>query len=182
MMASFAGPRIDGVPSENVINQGDVQYMLISPSSGRNNQGMEISADWGTPTGITGTVLGQSGPSQPALAPNVQHHVVATYDKTNTSGGANPGGTMALYLDGVNILPGGSERQRQQTPSPRASTRTTSTTRTTGLAVRVGTTRSSTGPTTSSASTIGALTQAEVTANFARVPCRCPSPQQRHLH
>jgi hypothetical protein len=105
-IGGFAGPRIDGVPSEGVINQGDVQYMLISPSSGRNNQGIEISADYGIPGTLVGQVLGQSGPAQPALPPNLQHHVVATYDKNNTSSGANPGGTMALYLNGVNVLPG----------------------------------------------------------------------------
>lgn len=105
-IGSFAGPRIDGVPSEDVVNQGDVQYTLISPSSGRNQQGMEISADYGVPGTLVGQVLGQGAPAAPALPPNVQHHVVAVWDKNNLNGGLNPGGTMSLFLNGVNILPG----------------------------------------------------------------------------
>jgi hypothetical protein len=102
-IGDFAGPRSDGAPSENVINEGTVTYMLITPSSGRNSNGAEISNDVGSPTGlIGGGVLGLNS----TLATNVQHHMVATYDKTNTNGGANPGGTMALYVNGLNVLPG----------------------------------------------------------------------------
>jgi hypothetical protein len=104
-IGDFAGPLSNGQPSENVTNNGNVSYMLICANSGRLNDGIEISNDVGLATGfVGGNVLGLGAPASPALAPGVQHHVVATYDKTNTSAG--PGGTMALYLNGVNILPG----------------------------------------------------------------------------
>ena len=46
-------------------------------------------------------------PPPPALPIGVQHHVVAVWDKNDTDGGVNPGGTMHLYLNGAEILPGG---------------------------------------------------------------------------
>jgi hypothetical protein len=35
-----------------------------------------------------------------------QRHVVAVYDKNDTNGGGNPGGTMRLYLQGVQVATG----------------------------------------------------------------------------
>jgi hypothetical protein len=101
-LGGFSGPLAAG-SSEGVTNNGAVSYLFITPSSGRNNQGIELSNNAG---GLGENVLGMTAAAAPALAPSVQHHVVGVWDKNNTNGGANPGGTMALYLNGVNILPG----------------------------------------------------------------------------
>ena len=53
----------------------------------------------------TETTYGLGGPTAPALPIGVQHHVVGVWDKNDTDGGANPGGTMHLYLNGAEILP-----------------------------------------------------------------------------
>jgi hypothetical protein len=100
-IGDFSGPLTDGTPSENMPNEGNVSYMLITPNSGRNTNGIEISSDVGSPGGfVGGNLLGLNVP----VPANVQQHVVAVYDKNNTAAG--PGGTMALYLNGVNVLPG----------------------------------------------------------------------------
>ncbi len=101
-LGDFAGP-LAGGGGEDANNQGDVNYMLITPNSGRLNNGVEMSNNT---TGVVENTFGQGG-TNPALAPGVQHHVVAVYDKNNTSGGANPGGTMSLFFNGVEIVPGG---------------------------------------------------------------------------
>lgn len=90
-----------GTGAEDVSSDGlGGDYMLISPNSGRATNGLEITnhvAAGAEPN------LGLTGP----FPLNVQQHVVAVYDKNNTNAGANPGGTMSLYLNGVAILPGG---------------------------------------------------------------------------
>jgi hypothetical protein len=101
-IGGFAGP-LSGGGSEGVTNNGAVSYMLVTPSSGRRNQGIEISNNSG---GLGENTLGLSAAAMPALPPLVQHHVVGVWDKNDTSGGTNPGGTMHLYLNGVEVLPG----------------------------------------------------------------------------
>ncbi len=75
-------------------------YLLMTPNSGRTSNGLEMTNH--VATGAEPT-LGLTGP----FPLGVQQHVVAVYDKNNTSSGANPGGTMSLYLNGAAILPGG---------------------------------------------------------------------------
>lgn len=112
-IGGFAGPLALG-GSEGVTNNGAVNYMLVTASSGRNNQGAEISNNVGAGSTdppllapIPGeNVLGKTAAAMPAVPVGVQQHIVAVWDKNNTNGGANPGGTQALYLNGVNILPG----------------------------------------------------------------------------
>jgi hypothetical protein len=102
-IGGFAGPAAGG-GSEGVTNNGAVNYMLVTPNSGRRNQGVEISNNSGG-LGENTFGLGSAG-TPPALPNGVQHHVVGVWDKNDTSGGANPGGTMHLFLNGAEILPG----------------------------------------------------------------------------
>jgi hypothetical protein len=110
-LGDFAGPLAAG-GGENVNNGGDVNYISVSSNSGSFNQGVEMSNNYSPDrapggAGNTWTTFGLGGPTAPALPVGVQHHVVAVYDKNDTSGGANPGGTMHLFLNGVEVLPGG---------------------------------------------------------------------------
>jgi hypothetical protein len=110
-LGDFGGPLAAG-GSENVTNNGQVSYMLVSPNSGRNNNGLEMTNNYATPTTpITNTenMLGKTAAASPALAPGVQHHAVAVYDKNDTKGGVNLGGTMRLYLNGAEIVQGTTE-------------------------------------------------------------------------
>lgn len=75
-------------------------YMLITPNSGRAANGVEMTNHISTGNEPN---LGLNGP----FLVGTQQHVVAVYDKNNTSGGTNPGGTMSLYLNGVPVTVGG---------------------------------------------------------------------------
>jgi hypothetical protein len=112
-LGDFGGPLAAG-GSENAANNGDVNFIYVTSNSGRRNQGVEMSNNY-SPDGAPGGagniegVFGLSGPTAPALPVGVQHHVVGVWDKNDTSGGANLGGTMHLFLNGVEILPGGTD-------------------------------------------------------------------------
>jgi hypothetical protein len=92
---------------EDMSPAGDgAQYLLVTPNSGRGPAGMtnglEMSNhhDPAPPAGASiEPTLGTAGP----FPLNVQQHVVAVWDKNDTTLG--PGGTMRLYLnnDEVNI-------------------------------------------------------------------------------
>jgi hypothetical protein len=92
---------------EDMSPAGDgVQYMLVTPNSGRGPAGMtngiEMSNHHDPAPPAGGSIeptLGLAGP----FPLNVQQHVVAIWDKNDTTLG--PGGTMRLYLnnDEVNI-------------------------------------------------------------------------------
>lgn len=100
-LGDFAGPLAAG-GSEDVTNNGAVSYILITPNSGRAANGVEMTNNVG---GGVENMLGiNSGGDLPI---GVQHHVVAVYDKNNTNGGLNLGGTMNLYVDGASVVPGG---------------------------------------------------------------------------
>jgi hypothetical protein len=73
------------------------QYVLITPNSGRFNNGLEITNH--PASNAAEPSVGQAGP----FPVGVEQHVTAVYDHTNTSGGANPNGTMTLYRNGVLI-------------------------------------------------------------------------------
>lgn len=112
-IGGFAGPMPAG-GSEGLVNFGNVNYILVTPSSGRLNQGIEISNNKGdfeaaNPVngGLGENTFGLGGPAAPAVPINVQHHVVAVWDKNETA--TNPGGTQHLYFNGVEILPGGTD-------------------------------------------------------------------------
>lgn len=79
---------------EDTSNGGaNASYVLVTPNSGRHNNGLEIT----------------NHPASNAAEPNVgvagpfpvgaEQHVVAVYDHTDTTAGAN--GTMYLYLNGA---------------------------------------------------------------------------------
>jgi hypothetical protein len=105
-LGDFAGPLPAG-GSEDVTNNGAVNDIYVGANSGRRNQGLEISNNFATPGGgNTETTFGLSGPAVPALPNGIQHHVVATFDKNDTDGGTNPGGTMRLFFNGAEVLPG----------------------------------------------------------------------------
>jgi hypothetical protein len=117
-LGDFGGPLTDpaqpGVTGEDAANNGDVNFIYVTSNSGRRNQGVEISNNFspdGAPGGAGNTegVYGLSGPTPPALPVGVQHHVVGVWNKNDTSGGTNPGGTMHLFLNGAEILPGGTD-------------------------------------------------------------------------
>jgi hypothetical protein len=69
---------------------GGVNYMLISPNSGRFADGLEMTNH------IAGAEpnVGLTGP----FPVGTEQYVAAVYDKNNTAAG--PGGTMSLYLNG----------------------------------------------------------------------------------
>lgn len=101
-LGDFAGPDVNG-GGEDVINNNAVDFLFVTPSSGRNNRGLEMVSQ---ARGMAESMLGLNGPPPgPVLPINVEHHVVAVYDKTNEMNG-NQGGTMSLYLNGVAIVPG----------------------------------------------------------------------------
>jgi hypothetical protein len=78
---------------ENVSDGGGMtNYIQITPNSGRYNNGLEMTHHLSTGAEPS---AGITGPFPVAR----QQHVVAVYDKTNTTGG--PGGTMSLYLNGA---------------------------------------------------------------------------------
>jgi hypothetical protein len=109
-LGDFSGPTLATPPGgEDVLNNGNVNSLFVTPSSGRLNQGLDMWNNY-NPTDADGdntyTAFGLSGPTAPGLPSGVQHYVVAVYDNNDTSGGANPGGTMHLYLNGAEILPG----------------------------------------------------------------------------
>ena len=71
------------------------QYILITPNSGRvrrNDNGLEMTNH--PASNLAEPNVGCAGP----FPVGTEQHVVAVYDHTNTSGGTNPNGTMALYL------------------------------------------------------------------------------------
>jgi hypothetical protein len=73
----------------------NAQYVLITPNSGRFNNGLEITNH--PASNAAEPNVGQAGP----FPLGSEQHVTAVYDHTNTSGGANPNGTMTLYRNGV---------------------------------------------------------------------------------
>jgi hypothetical protein len=84
---------------EDTSNSGNASsYLTVTPNSGGFNNGLAMHASF---NGAENTV-GLPGP----FPIGAQKHVVAVYDKTNTGGGARPGGTQSLYLDGVNVATG----------------------------------------------------------------------------
>lgn len=105
MLGSFAGP-LSGGGGENVLNRDNVSYISVTPNSGLSQQGPAVMNSTPGPRAEL-IILEQGGPMRPALSGGIEHHVVAIFDKSNTSGGANPGGTMSLYIDGAAVLPGG---------------------------------------------------------------------------
>jgi hypothetical protein len=91
-LGDFAGPLAMG-GSEGVTNNGAVSYLQITPSSGRAlNTGVEMTNQIG---GGAESFFGNNTP----LPTGAQQHVVAVYDKTDTTKG--PGGSMYLYRNGV---------------------------------------------------------------------------------
>ena len=83
---------------ENMSPSGDAsQYVLITPNSGRFNNGLEMTNHPASNAGEPS--VGEAGP----FPVGMEQHVVAVYDHTNTSGGANPNGTMTLYRNGALI-------------------------------------------------------------------------------
>jgi hypothetical protein len=70
------------------------QYIWITPNSNRFNLGLEISTHPSTGSGLAH--VGETGP----FPTGVETHVVAVFDHADSSGGANPNGTMFLYRDG----------------------------------------------------------------------------------
>jgi hypothetical protein len=73
----------------------NTNYLYISPSHGRFNQGIATEVhqpDVAFETGV-------QGPPQT----NRQYHLVATYDHNDTQGGANPNGTTRFYIDGTQV-------------------------------------------------------------------------------
>jgi hypothetical protein len=109
-LGDFAGPRLTTPPSgEDVADNGNSSFIYVTSSSGRLNQGVEMSNNYNPSDAAddqTETTYGLGGPTAPALPIGVQHHVVGVWDKNDTDGGVNPGGTMHLYLNGAEILPG----------------------------------------------------------------------------
>ncbi len=83
---------------ENMSPSGSTaQYVLITPNSGRFGNGLEITNH--PASNVAEPNVGQQGP----FPIGSSQHVVAVYDHTNTSGGANPNGTMTLYRNGALI-------------------------------------------------------------------------------
>lgn len=99
-LGDFAGPLPAG-GSEGVTNGRDVDHLTITPNSGRQSNGVEMTSYVANIFDDKLLGLNQATPA------GVQHHLVAIYDKNNTLGGMNPGGTMSLYFNGVQIAPGG---------------------------------------------------------------------------
>jgi hypothetical protein len=80
---------------EDVSNEGaQSDYLMMTPNSGNFGNGLAMTNhnDLGQEPGA-----GIAGP----FPVGKESHVVAVYDKNDTSGGTRPGGTMTLYLDGV---------------------------------------------------------------------------------
>jgi Concanavalin A-like lectin/glucanases superfamily/PEP-CTERM motif len=83
---------------ENMSPSGSTsQYILITPNSGRFMNGLEMTNH--PASNLAEPNVGTNGP----FPVGTEQHVVAVYDHTNTSGGTNPNGTMALYLNGAQI-------------------------------------------------------------------------------
>lgn len=82
---------------ENMSDSGTTRdYVYLAANSGRFNNGISTEVHAANQAGAA-TEVGQGGP----LEPNVQVHVVGTYDQNDVSSG--PNGTMRLYRDGVAI-------------------------------------------------------------------------------
>ncbi|HEY7119258.1 MAG TPA: autotransporter-associated beta strand repeat-containing protein, partial [Tepidisphaeraceae bacterium] len=80
------------VGGEDVANGGN-QYITLIPQNGANGRLRLTHRDLAT--------QGENFIDGPAvLSTGAEHHLVVTYDETNTAGGANPSGTQSLYLDG----------------------------------------------------------------------------------
>lgn len=85
---------------ENVSDTGaTTNYIQITPNSGRFNNGLEATNHISTGAEPS---AGLAGP----FPVGREQHVVAVYDKTNTNGGANLGGTMSVYLQGALVATG----------------------------------------------------------------------------
>jgi hypothetical protein len=85
---------------ENMSNGGGASdYMLITPNSGRFNNGLEMTNHDSTGPEPNAGIQGPYGIG-------AERHVVAVYDKNDTNGGANAGGTMRLYLQGTQVATG----------------------------------------------------------------------------
>ena len=87
---------------EDTSNSGDpTSYLMVTVNSGGFNNGLAMVSK---ATGVNNeeSVAGLQGP----FPIGSQQHIVAVYDENNTSGGANPGGTMNLYLGGVPVATG----------------------------------------------------------------------------
>jgi hypothetical protein len=97
-LGDFAGP-LAGGGSEGVTDNGAVNFLAVTPNSGRVSNGPDL---WNHVADGPDETLG----SNMTLPVGVQHNLIAVYDKTNTLGGANPGGTMTMYLNGTPIVPG----------------------------------------------------------------------------
>ncbi len=85
---------------EDTSNSGsNTSYLMVTVNSGGFSNGLAMISKLSTagerPAGLTGP-----------FPIGAQQHIVAVYDKNNTSGGANPGGTMNLYLQGVPVATG----------------------------------------------------------------------------
>jgi hypothetical protein len=78
---------------------GMVDYMMVTPNSGRFNNGLEMTSHISTGAEPS---AGIQGP----FPIGFERHVIAAYDKNDTNGGTNPGGTMRLYLQGVQVATG----------------------------------------------------------------------------
>lgn len=107
-IGDFAGPLAEG-GSEGVTNNGAVPYLMVAPSSGRSGANTRIEMTNQVPGGEQ--MLSIGGAAGPVAG--TQYHVVAVYNKNDTQGGANPGGTMNLYLNGVPATPGGTNNSGQ---------------------------------------------------------------------
>ena len=116
-LGDFGGPLAAG-GSEDQSNNGDVDFIYVTANSIRGglNFGVEMSNNFspdraaGDPPN-TETTFGQGGPAPGPTSPiGVQHNVVAVYDKTDLGpGGVNTGGTMHLFINGVESVPGGTD-------------------------------------------------------------------------
>lgn len=103
---SFGASRED-VGGED-ISAGNGKYVTLIPNSGSNTIFLTaIQFPDGSPSYAPFGITEISTPGGAVLSPGVKHHLVGTFDNTDTMGGTNPNGTMRLYLDGslVNALP-----------------------------------------------------------------------------
>jgi hypothetical protein len=164
-IGDFAGPAIPPVAgSEGATNNGTGSYFMMAPASGRaGNAGIEMTNQVG---GAGESFFGNNTP----LPVGQQIHVVAVYDRNDTSRG--PGGSMHLYRDGVlqtNTV-GGANGAIQATFNMEDPMM-----KTTGWVARSGPTRCSTASTTSSRCTTWLCPQLTSRRGLprARSPFRC---------
>jgi hypothetical protein len=83
------------------ISTGTGKYITLIPDSGNGANTLQLHSIQFDPVFPPFGVIEIGAAPNAVLSPGVNHHIVATYDNTDTMGGTRPDGTVRLYLNGA---------------------------------------------------------------------------------